>query len=63
MCVDKWMMENRKCNMCKMDIIKNYGFVFDGRKESIMNMEVEDEEEEDVNNENERMKKRSRNYV
>ncbi|XP_075234437.1 ring finger protein goliath isoform X2 [Lycorma delicatula] len=27
-CIDPWLLEHRTCPMCKMDILKHYGFVF-----------------------------------
>ena len=26
-CIDPWLLEHRTCPMCKMDILKHYGFV------------------------------------
>ncbi|XP_054158194.1 E3 ubiquitin-protein ligase Godzilla-like [Oppia nitens] len=40
-CVDPWLLENRSCPMCKMDILKYYGLVFTGSQESILNIEVD----------------------
>lgn len=28
-CIDQWLLEKRTCPMCKMDILKHYGFVED----------------------------------
>ncbi|XP_055310471.1 E3 ubiquitin-protein ligase goliath isoform X2 [Sitodiplosis mosellana] len=43
-CIDPWLLEHRTCPMCKMDILKHYGFVFTGSQESILqlDMDVED---------------------
>ncbi|XP_063927590.1 E3 ubiquitin-protein ligase goliath-like [Zophobas morio] len=41
-CIDPWLLEHRTCPMCKMDILKHYGFVFSGSQESILQMEVEE---------------------
>lgn len=27
LCIDPWLLEHRTCPMCKMDILKHYGFV------------------------------------
>jgi hypothetical protein len=40
-CVDPWLLENRSCPMCKMDILKYYGLVFAGSQESILNIDVD----------------------
>nr|CAH7746290.1 unnamed protein product [Callosobruchus chinensis] len=26
-CIDPWLLEHRTCPMCKMDILRHYGFV------------------------------------
>lgn len=41
-CIDPWLLEHRTCPMCKMDILKHYGFVFTGSQESILHMEIEE---------------------
>lgn len=41
-CIDPWLLEHRTCPMCKMDILKHYGFVFTGSQESILHMDSDD---------------------
>ncbi|XP_046665150.1 protein goliath-like isoform X8 [Homalodisca vitripennis] len=45
-CIDPWLVEHRTCPMCKMDILKHYGFVdcaqFTGSQESILHMDIEE---------------------
>ncbi|XP_064637734.1 RING finger protein 150-like isoform X2 [Lineus longissimus] len=36
-CVDPWLLEQRSCPMCKMDILKAYGFHISGSQESVAN--------------------------
>ncbi|XP_074651941.1 RING finger protein 150-like [Tubulanus polymorphus] len=36
-CVDPWLLEQRSCPMCKMDILKAYGFHVNGSCESVNN--------------------------
>ncbi|XP_066246985.1 E3 ubiquitin-protein ligase goliath-like [Euwallacea similis] len=38
-CIDPWLLEHRTCPMCKMDILKHYGFVFTGSQESILQVD------------------------
>ncbi|KAL1129590.1 hypothetical protein AAG570_012535 [Ranatra chinensis] len=38
-CIDPWLLEHRTCPMCKMDILKHYGFVFTGSQESILDID------------------------
>ncbi|CAH0719046.1 unnamed protein product, partial [Brenthis ino] len=41
-CIDPWLLEHRTCPMCKMDILKYYGFVFTGSQESILQLEADE---------------------
>lgn len=41
-CIDPWLLEHRTCPMCKMDILKHYGFIFTGSQESILHMDIEE---------------------
>uniref|UniRef100_A0AAR5PM32 RING-type domain-containing protein n=3 Tax=Dendroctonus ponderosae TaxID=77166 RepID=A0AAR5PM32_DENPD len=38
-CIDPWLLDHRTCPMCKMDILKHYGFVFTGSQESILQID------------------------
>ncbi|CAH0396126.1 unnamed protein product [Bemisia tabaci] len=52
-CIDPWLLEHRTCPMCKMDILKHYGFVFTGSQESILHMDLE----ENVNSDSEQYRR------
>ncbi|GJQ87685.1 hypothetical protein Trydic_g17503 [Trypoxylus dichotomus] len=41
-CIDPWLLEHRTCPMCKMDILKHYGFMFTDSQESILQVEIDD---------------------
>ncbi|KAG8232113.1 hypothetical protein J437_LFUL011656 [Ladona fulva] len=41
-CIDPWLLEHRTCPMCKMDILKYYGFTFTGSQESILHIDMDD---------------------
>ncbi|KAF5300013.1 hypothetical protein FQR65_LT09269 [Abscondita terminalis] len=41
-CIDPWLLEHRTCPMCKMDILRHYGFMFTGSQESILHMEIDE---------------------
>lgn len=41
-CIDPWLLDHRTCPMCKMDILKHYGFVFTGSQESILHLDIEE---------------------
>ncbi|XP_037893315.1 protein goliath isoform X1 [Glossina fuscipes] len=38
-CIDPWLLEHRTCPMCKLDVLKFYGYVFLGSEESILEYE------------------------
>ncbi|KAJ8982993.1 hypothetical protein NQ317_001434 [Molorchus minor] len=40
-CIDPWLLDHRTCPMCKMDILKHYGFVFTGSQESILQIDTD----------------------
>ncbi|XP_017784469.1 PREDICTED: protein goliath-like [Nicrophorus vespilloides] len=50
-CIDPWLLEQRTCPMCKMDILKHYGFVYTGSQESILHMDIEEVVGMDLTNE------------
>ncbi|XP_067627482.1 E3 ubiquitin-protein ligase goliath [Eurosta solidaginis] len=40
-CIDPWLIEHRTCPMCKLDVLKFYGYVFLGSEESVLEYETE----------------------
>ncbi|XP_064535954.1 E3 ubiquitin-protein ligase goliath [Drosophila montana] len=40
-CIDPWLIEHRTCPMCKLDVLKFYGYVFLGSEESILEYEAD----------------------
>ncbi|XP_055856273.1 E3 ubiquitin-protein ligase goliath isoform X2 [Episyrphus balteatus] len=38
-CIDPWLIEHRTCPMCKLDVLKFYGYVIIDSHESIMSLE------------------------
>lgn len=40
LCIDPWLLEQRSCPMCKMDILKYFGLLFSGSRESIYNLDI-----------------------
>lgn len=36
-CIDPWLLEHRTCPMCKMDILKHYGFVVGSQNQNNLN--------------------------
>ncbi|XP_021928938.1 protein goliath isoform X2 [Zootermopsis nevadensis] len=57
-CIDPWLLEHRTCPMCKMDILRHYGFVFTGSQESILHMDIEDVGS-GINNDTDRLQRRN----
>jgi len=52
-CVDPWLLDQRTCPMCKMDILKFYGLVvcnpqYTGSQESILQVELDNERDSDM---------------
>ncbi|KAG8202115.1 hypothetical protein JTE90_010476 [Oedothorax gibbosus] len=41
-CIDPWLLEQRSCPMCKLDILLHFGLVYTGSQESVLELE-EDE--------------------
>uniref|UniRef100_A0A182YE34 Uncharacterized protein n=1 Tax=Anopheles stephensi TaxID=30069 RepID=A0A182YE34_ANOST len=39
-CIDPWLLEHRTCPMCKMDILKHYGFVVGSSSSSQINSAI-----------------------
>lgn len=35
-CIDPWLLEHRTCPMCKMDILRHYGFVVGQNQSTII---------------------------
>lgn len=60
-CIDPWLLEHRTCPMCKMDILKHYGFVFTGSQESILHLDIEEVAGlgSGVNNDTDRLQRRT----
>ncbi|XP_055384528.1 E3 ubiquitin-protein ligase goliath isoform X2 [Condylostylus longicornis] len=42
-CIDPWLLEHRTCPMCKLDILKHYGFVIIGSEESFLDLDLDAE--------------------
>ncbi|XP_076345074.1 RING finger protein 150-like isoform X1 [Tachypleus tridentatus] len=41
-CVDPWLIDQRSCPMCKMDILEHYGLTFKGSCDNVLNMDEVD---------------------
>lgn len=41
-CIDPWLLNNRTCPMCKMDILKHYGFVISNSTENVLRFNMEE---------------------
>uniref|UniRef100_A0A182MGH6 PA domain-containing protein n=1 Tax=Anopheles culicifacies TaxID=139723 RepID=A0A182MGH6_9DIPT len=41
-CIDPWLLEHRTCPMCKMDILKHYGFVVGSSSSNQINSAIAD---------------------
>ncbi|GFT34128.1 protein goliath [Nephila pilipes] len=38
-CIDPWLLEQRSCPMCKLDILLHFGLIYTGSQESVLEMD------------------------
>ncbi|GBN03826.1 Protein goliath [Araneus ventricosus] len=41
-CIDPWLLEQRSCPMCKLDILLHFGLVYTGSQESVLEIDDDD---------------------